>query len=129
QVVGKLTLAPSDLTNHYWNTALQVTPRGLATLPLTVGNRLVVIRFDLAAHHFVVESSDGCSTTIPLDPRPVAEFYRPVIAALARTDIHPRIRPMPGAVPAPHRFEADSIRRAHGTAPPPALGHVLVQGK
>src|ERR1051325_7543095 len=41
QVVGKLALALSPLTNHYWNTALQITPRGLATLPLPVGRRLV----------------------------------------------------------------------------------------
>ena len=39
QVVGKLALGLSPLTNHYWNTALQVTPRGLATLPLTTGHR------------------------------------------------------------------------------------------
>src|SRR2546422_7848640 len=39
QVVGKLALALSPLTNHYWNTALQITPRGLATLPLTVDRK------------------------------------------------------------------------------------------
>src|SRR5256885_6050285 len=41
QVVGKLALGLSPLTNHYWNTALQITPRGLATLPLTVDRRII----------------------------------------------------------------------------------------
>ena len=129
QVVGKLTLALSDLTNHYWNTALQVTPRGLATLPLTVGNRLVVISFDLAAHHLMVESSDGCSNSIPLEPRPVAEFYRLVMDALARMDIHARIWTMPVEVPDPIRFEADSIHRSYDPAAAAALWQVLVQIK
>src|SRR5438876_25316 len=52
QVVGKLALALSPLTNHYWNTALQITPRGLATLPLPVGRRLVTVTFDLAHTRF-----------------------------------------------------------------------------
>src|SRR5881409_3781056 len=121
QVVGKLALALSHLTNHYWNTALQITPRGLATLPLTVGNRLVVISFDLAAHHLMVESSDGCSTSIPLEPRPVAEFYRLVMDALARMDIHARIWTMPVEVPDAIRFEADSIHRSYDPAAAAAL--------
>ena len=129
QVVGKLALALSHLTNHYWNTALQVTPRGLATLPLTVGNRLVVISFDLAAHHLMVESSDGCSTSIPLEPRPVAEFYRLVMDALARMDIHARIWTMPVEVPDPIRFEADTIHRSYDPAAAAALWQVLVQIK
>src|SRR5437667_435140 len=46
QVAGKLALHFSPLTNHYWNTALQITPRGLATLPLTVDRRAVTVAFD-----------------------------------------------------------------------------------
>src|SRR6266480_123245 len=58
QVVGKLALGLSPLTNHYWNTALQITPRGLATLPLTVDRRLITITFDFVSR----ELAGRCSS-------------------------------------------------------------------
>src|SRR5947208_4268574 len=76
QVVGRLALGLSPLTNHYWNTALQITPRGLATLPLTVDRRLITITFDFVSHRLAVELSDGGHATVPLGSRTVAEFYR-----------------------------------------------------
>src|SRR3989440_11546300 len=57
QVVGKLALGLSPLTNHYWNTALQITPHGLATLPLTADHRSVTATFDFVAHQLVLECS------------------------------------------------------------------------
>src|SRR2546425_7327421 len=99
EVVGKLALGLSPLTNHYWNTALQITPRGLATLPLTVDRRLVTLTFDFVSHQLGVECSDGGHTTVSLEPRPVAEFYRLVMDALARLDVRARIWTMPVEVP------------------------------
>src|SRR5438477_12765358 len=95
QVVGKLALGLSPLTNHYWNTALQVTPRGLATLPLTTGHRSVTATFDFIAHQLVFESSDGRAAAVSLEPRPVAEFYQLVMEALGRLDIRAQIWTMP----------------------------------
>src|SRR5439155_1534706 len=106
QIVGKLALGLSPLTNHYWNTALQITSRGLATLPLTVDRRLITVTFDFVSHQLAVESSDGGHATVPLAPRPVAEFYRLVMDALARLDVRARIWTMPVEVPNPVRFEA-----------------------
>ena len=126
QVVGKLALALSPLTNHYWNTALQITPRGLATLPLPVGRRLVTVTFDFVSHQLGVESSDGGHTTVSLEPRPVAEFYRLVMDALARLGVHARIWTMPAEVPNPIRFEADTIHRSYDPAAAQAFLQVLV---
>ena len=126
QVVGKLALALSPLTNHYWNTALQITPRGLATLPLPVGRRLVTVAFDFVSHQLGVESSDGGHTTVSLEPRPVAEFYRLVMDALARLGVHARIWTMPAEVPNPIRFEADTINRSYDPAAAQAFLQVLV---
>src|SRR5438552_3043473 len=84
QLAGKLALALSPLTNHYWNTALQITPRGLATLPLTVDRRAVTVAFDFVAHQLTVACSDGRHDAVPLAPRPVAEFYRRVVARRRR---------------------------------------------
>src|SRR5213593_2176987 len=67
QVVGKLALGLSPLTNHYWNTALQITPRGLATLPLTVGRGIVTVTFDFVLHQLAIEGSDGGHTTVSLE--------------------------------------------------------------
>src|SRR2546426_12280268 len=66
QVVGKLALGLSPLTNHYWNTALQITPRGLATLPLTADHRSVTATFDFVAHQLALECSDGRDATVSL---------------------------------------------------------------
>jgi hypothetical protein len=126
QVVGKLALALSPLTNHYWNTALQITPRGLATLPLPVGRRLVTLTFDFVSHELGVESSDGGHTAVSLEPRPVAEFYRLVMDALARLDVRARIWTMPAEVPNPIRFEADTIHRSYDPAAARAFLQVLV---
>src|SRR5438874_13099416 len=69
QGVGKLALGLFPLTNHYWNTALQITPRGLATLPLTVDRRLITITFDLGSHRPAAKLSDGGHATVPPRPR------------------------------------------------------------
>jgi hypothetical protein len=127
QVVGKLTLALSPITNHYWNTALQITPRGLATVPLTVDRRIVTLTFDLVAHHLAIECSDGGHAELPLEPRPVAEFYRLVMEAMARLGIAARIWPVPQEVPNGIRLDADTIHRSYDRAAASALLQVLVQ--
>jgi hypothetical protein len=129
QIVGKLALALSPLTSHYWNTALQITPRGLATLPLTVGDRAVVIAFDFCSHRLVLESSDGRTATLPLEPRTVAEFYGLVMDTLGRMDIHTKIWTMPVEVPNPVRFQADTLHGSYDGAQARAFWQVLVQIK
>ena len=129
QVVGKLALRLSSLTNHYWNTALQVTPRGLATLPLTTDHRSVALTFDFVAHQLVVQRSDGAEATVSLEPRPVAEFYRLVLHALTRLDIRAPIWTMPVEVPNPIRFEEDAVHHAYDASAARTLWQVLVQIK
>src|SRR2546428_3663546 len=103
QVAGRLALELSPLTTHYWTTALQVTSRGLATLPLTADHRSVTISFDFVAHQLVLECSDGKRTTVSLEPRSVAEFYRLVTAALTPPGIPAPIWTKPVEVPKPIR--------------------------
>jgi uncharacterized protein DUF5996 len=129
QVVGKLALRLSPLTNHYWNAALQVTPRGLATLPLTADHRSVTITLDFVAHQLVLECSDGRDARVPLEPQSVAKFYRLVMDALAPLDVRARIWTMPVEVPNPIRFEADTMHRSYDPAAVGACHQVLVQIK
>jgi hypothetical protein len=127
QVVGKVALRLSPVTNHYWNTALQITPRGLATVPLTVDRRIVTLTFDLVAQHLAIECSDGAQATVPFESGPVADFYRLVMDALARLNVHARIWTVPAEVPKPVRFEADTVHRSYDPAAARALLQVLAQ--
>jgi hypothetical protein len=129
QIVGKLALRLSPLTNHYWNTALQVTSHGLATLPLTAGHRTITVTFDFVADQLLFECSDGRGASISLEPRPVAEFYRLVMEALERLNVRARIWTMPVEVPNPIRFDADQVHRSYDPAAARACWQVLVQTK
>ena len=83
QIVGKVRLALTPLVNHWWNTTLYVTPRGLATGPMPYGDRYVGITFDFVEHDLLIESSDGRRKVIPLIAQPVAEFYRELMISEA----------------------------------------------
>ena len=113
QIAGKICLALTPRVNHFWNIALQITPRGLATPPLPAAGRTFTMTFDLVAHQLVFEMSDGASETLPLRPQTVADFYRTVMATLHRLDIDVRIWTMPVEVPAPIRFDEDTTHRSY----------------
>jgi uncharacterized protein DUF5996 len=117
QIAGKICLALTPRTNHFWNIALQITPRGLATPPMPYGDGAFALTFDLIAHQFLVQRSDGRTAAIPLEPRTVADFYRLVMDTLRGMGIDVRIRTMPVEVPNPIRFEED---RTHHTYDPRA---------
>jgi hypothetical protein len=129
QIVGKLAIGTSPLINHWWNTALQITPRGFATLPLTAGSRTFTVTFDFVAHRLAVECSDGREAEVPLEPRPVADFYRLVLEALARVDVRARLWTMPVEVPDPVRFEADTVHHSYDAPAAHACWQVVVQIK
>ena len=74
QVVGKLCLALTARSNHFWNIAFHVTSRGLATPTLTVGDHSLTITFDFVSHQLVFQCSDGRTETIALERR--ASWYR-----------------------------------------------------
>src|SRR5437868_5574825 len=101
QVVGKVCLALTPRTNHFWNIAFQITARGLTTPPMFAGTRAITMTFDFVEHQLVIDGSDGRSARIALAPRTVAEFYRTVLDTLRRLDVDVRIWPMPVEVPNP----------------------------
>ncbi len=129
QVVGKVCLALSPLSNHFWNVAFQVTPRGLATPSLTFGGRALAITFDFIAHELVLQCSDGAMERLPLEPRTVADFHRAVMASLRRLGIDVRIWTMPVEVPDPVRFESDTVHRSYDPAAANAFWRALVAMK
>lgn len=126
QVVGKICLASTPRTNHFWNIALQVTPRGLSTPSMIAENRAFVMTFDFVAHQLVIECSDGGTRTIRLEPQTVSDFHRRVMDALHGMGIDVRVWTMPVEVPNPIRFERDVTHRSYDAERANAFWRVLV---
>ena len=113
QVVGKVALAQAPPMNHSWAVSLQVTSRGLATRTLDHGTRSFTMTFDFIDHQLVIETSDGDRRALPLEPRSVADFYRDVMAVMADMKLPVKIWSMPVEIPAPIRFEQDTIHHSY----------------
>jgi hypothetical protein len=113
QIAGKVKLALTPFLNEWWNVALHVTPRGLSTGPIPSGAQSFAIDFDFFAHAVVVQTTGGEVATIPLGPRPVAEFYAELMAALRRLGIPVTISPVPSEIPNPIPFSEDRVHAAY----------------
>jgi Family of unknown function (DUF5996) len=116
QVVGKVCLALTPLTNHYWNIAFRVTARGLVTPPMIAGGTTMTMTFDFLDHQLVIDCSDGRTERLALEPRTVADFHAAVMSLLERLDVRVRIWSMPVEVPSPIRFEEDTVHHAYDPA-------------
>jgi len=126
QIVGKIALARTPLMNHFWNVAMLITPRGLATQPLRHGNRLFTMTFDFVAHDLVIRTSDGVTETIHLEPRSVMEFYNILMDTLRRMGLETRIWPMPVEIPDPIRFDKDAIHHSYDPEAANAFWRILL---
>src|SRR3954465_8078418 len=69
QVVGKIALDPRPMVNHWWQTTLHVSSRGLTTELMHAGDRGVEIEFDFVEHVLRVRRTAGAGGTIALSPR------------------------------------------------------------
>lgn len=109
QIVGKIRLERAPWTNHSWHVPLYVTARGLGTslIPYDDG-RAFEIDFDLLSHQLVIQVTDGARQSVPLEPRPVSDFYRNVLDALAALDLDIGIHTTPSEVPNGIPFEKDT---------------------
>jgi hypothetical protein len=126
QIVGKIVLAQTARTNHFWNVTLQVTSRGLMTPLMPYHDRTFTMTFDFIAHQLVIECSNGTKETISLEPRTVADFYKLVMSALHRMNIDVRIWTMPVEIPNPIRFENDVTHHSYDPVAANAFWRILV---
>jgi hypothetical protein len=113
QIVGKTRLALAPKQNHWWQTALYVTARGLSTSPMPYGARTVEIEFDFTDHALLFRSGEGDIRTLPLHPQSIAEFFRDYVAVLRSLDIDVRIWPMPVEMADPIPFPRDHGHSAY----------------
>ncbi len=107
QIIGKIRLAQSPPVNHWWQTPLYLTARGLTTSSMPYENRFFEIDFDFIDHRLLIKTSDGAQQTIELVPRSVADFYAEVMSALKSLGIEIRIWTMPVEIADPIPFTED----------------------
>ena len=82
QIVGKVRLAHAPMMNHWWQSPLYVTSRGLTTSLIPCGGISFQIDFDFVDHILRLQTSNGDIGTIVLAPRTVADFYTEIMDRL-----------------------------------------------
>jgi hypothetical protein len=119
QVIGKVRLANEPIANHWWNSTLYLSARGLTTsvMPHRSGPAFQV-EFDFVDHRLDVTTVDGGRRSLPLEPRPVAEFYAAVMQMLDDLDVGTAIWPVPVEIPEAIPFPDD---RVHASYDPDAV--------
>jgi hypothetical protein len=127
QIVGKIRLVQSPWVNHSWHVTLYVTARGLTTGPIPYGNRIFQIDFDFIDHRLAVQSGDGSSGFVVLQPQSVASFYTNLMAQMDRLGLHVAIRSMPNEIPDPIPFDEDETHRAYDREYVHRFWRILVQ--
>lgn len=121
QVVGKVRMANEPLRNHWWNTTLYVTARGLTTslMPHPTGDPFQ-IDFDFVDHRLDIATVTGATRSLALVDRPVADFYAEVMGMLDNLGVGTEIWDMPveiaGAIPFTDdkvhtRYDPDAVNR------------------
>ena len=114
QIVGKVRLAKAPMMNHWWQVPLYVTSRGLTTSPIPhESGRCFQIDFDFIDHRLLIEVSNGRTESLPLAPRPVADFYREPMDRLKALELEVRIWTTPVEIPDPIPFEHDREHAAY----------------
>jgi hypothetical protein len=116
QVVGKLALATTPLSNHYWNVAFRLTARGFETQPMRSQGHVFAAAFDLVGHELVFTCSDGRRAAMKLEPQTVADFYAKVMKTLHGIGIDIPIWTMPVECENPIPFEKDTTHRSYDAA-------------
>jgi hypothetical protein len=109
QVVGKVRMALTPPVNHWWHTALYLSARGLTTSLVPYDGGGFEMEFDFRRHRLAIETSQGDQRAVPLEPKPVAQFYAETMAALGELGIEVEILPRPvetvKAIPFPDDHE------------------------
>jgi hypothetical protein len=119
QVVGKIRLALTPRANHWWNTALYVSPRGLTTSTMYHNGRLLQIDFDFVDHKLLIETTDVPPKSIDLRSRTVADFYQETMAVLNSLEMPVKIWTTPVEVANRIPFERD---QKHASYDPEYVG-------
>jgi hypothetical protein len=114
QIVGKTRLALEPLVNHWWQSTLYVSSRGLTTSAMPYGkDRLVEIELDFIDHELLVRTSDGARRAMPLFARSVADFYAEYRRLLSAAGVDVDLWPVPVELPDALPFAEDRVHASY----------------
>ncbi len=127
QIVGKIRLTLAPLENHWWNSALYVTSRGLTTSPIPYGLRTFQVDFDFIDHRLLIHTSDGAIKSLALEPRSVADFFGDLMDTLRSLGIEVHIHAKPDEVAEPILFAEDRKHASYDAEFANRFWRILVQ--
>lgn len=127
QIVGKIRLALSPQLNHWWQSTLYVSPRGLTTSSIPYNTQNFQISFDFLDSQLQIETCDSIIKRIALAPCSVADFYQNVMSTLSEIGIEVRIWTMPQEVLEPVPFDRDYKQRAYDPEYAQRFWRILLQ--
>ena len=113
QVIGKIRLALTRREPQWANVPLYLTARGLTTSPMWNGQTGFAIDIDLIDHEVILALNDGRLERVPLQARPVADFYQELMGRLHRLEIDVPITTTPSEVSDPIPFPEDTVHRSY----------------
>ncbi|MGH7290980.1 MAG: DUF5996 family protein, partial [Myxococcota bacterium] len=113
QVVGKIRLAKAPMVNHWWQTTLYVTTRGLTTSAIPDGTSSFEIEFDFCDHQLHVHRQGGEHRHVDLAPKSVAQFYAETMDALRDLGIEVEINAKPNEVERAIPFAQDTEHHSY----------------
>jgi hypothetical protein len=116
QIVGKTRLGLEPRSNHWWNSTLYVTVRGLTTSLMPYRGGGVEIEFDFTRHELTITTTSGATGRMALRPRSVADFYAEYRSHLETLGIDVAIKSMPCEIPGAMPFESDRVHDAYDAA-------------
>ena len=115
QIVGKIRLSQTPWINHSWHVPLYLTARGLTTSPIPYGGRSFQIDFDFIDHCLLIQTNDGLTRKMALEPRTVADFYAELFRTLTELGLDLTINTTPNEVVSAIPFKQD---REHASYDP-----------
>jgi len=127
QIVGKVRMELTPWINHSWSVPLYVSPRGLRTSPIPAGSEAFEIELDFIDHRLPIVKSDGTTRSLELRARSVSDFYRDLLATLARMGIEVTIHPVPNEVQDAIPFPEDETHADYDPAYANRLFRALLQ--
>jgi hypothetical protein len=127
QIVGKVRMADTPVSNHWWNATLYVTPRGLTTSTIPYGHGAFDMEFDFLDHRLNIRATDGSHGAVTLAPKSVAQFYAETMSALTDLGLPTRIHAAPNEVDPAIPFAEDDRHASYDRRAAQLFWRQLVQ--
>lgn len=127
QIVGKIRIAHTPLVNHWWNSTLAVSSRGLTTSLMPATTSSFELEFDFVDHRLHFRATDGTSTYLALRSGTTADFYARVVDTLAGMGIGADLWPHTVEMPEEIRLDTDTRHRPYELDHARSLWQALVE--